>query len=163
MRNFSHLSPNKKNILQKGAIIKKSKRYRLWRIWDAEKPKVLYILLNPSVGNATQDDPTIRRLYYFTEKMNLGGFYVGNLYANITPYPKELYQKKLGRDRTNLRHITAMSNHCKKVVYAWGQREKEPLWLRTIISEPLCFGLTKKGSPKHPLYLNKQTQCIPFR
>ena len=73
--------------MEKGAVLHRGKRYQLWRIWDPSLPLVLFILLNPSVGDASQDDPTLRRLVYFAKKFGFGGFYVGNLYTEITPYP----------------------------------------------------------------------------
>ena len=77
--------------MEAGAIINKNKRYSLWRIWNQDLPKILYIMLNPSIANHIEDDSTIRRLNYFTKKFGLGGFFVGNIYPQITPYPKVLY------------------------------------------------------------------------
>ena len=74
-----------------GAIINKNKRYSLWRIWNQNLPKVLYVMLNPSLACDSEDDRTIGRLNYFTKKFGFGGFYVGNIYPQITPYPKVLY------------------------------------------------------------------------
>lgn len=34
-------------------------RYRLERQWDSEKAKVAFLMLNPSIADACQDDPTI--------------------------------------------------------------------------------------------------------
>ena len=34
-------------------------RYRLWREWDDSLPSCLFVMLNPSTADATQDDPTI--------------------------------------------------------------------------------------------------------
>ena len=35
-------------------------RYSLWRIWDRSKPLVMFIGLNPSTANESDNDPTIR-------------------------------------------------------------------------------------------------------
>ena len=40
-------------------------RYKLWRIWDSSKPKLLVIGCNPSNGNAKYDDPTLREAKHF--------------------------------------------------------------------------------------------------
>ena len=37
-------------------------RYQLSRIWDEEKPKILFIMLNPSTADEFVEDPTIRRV-----------------------------------------------------------------------------------------------------
>ena len=68
----------------------REERFSLSRTWDLKKPKVLYIMLNPSYADDKFDDPTIRRLIFFSKKFKYGGFYVANLFTQITPYPKLL-------------------------------------------------------------------------
>ena len=46
--------------------IDKKERYSLKREWDNSKNKILYIMLNPSLADDKNDDPTIRRLINFT-------------------------------------------------------------------------------------------------
>jgi hypothetical protein len=65
-------------------------RYQLSRIWDETKPKVLFIMLNPSTADADVDDPTIRRVINFAKSWNYGGVYVVNLYAFRSTDPKGL-------------------------------------------------------------------------
>ena len=74
--------------MEQGAISVKGKRYRLWRIWAEERPLVLFLLLNPSIGDASQNDPTIKRLIFFAQAQGYGGFYLGSLYAQNYPYQK---------------------------------------------------------------------------
>lgn len=146
-----------------GALMSGKKRYRLWRIWDANQPLLLYILLNPSIGDATQEDPTLRRLRYFTEKFNYGGFYVGNLYPHITAKPKELYALKQLYDTHNEKHLKELVGLCDKVVYGWGQKEQEPPFLQALVSKPYCFGYNQNRTPKHPLYLAHHTTLVPYK
>lgn len=148
--------------MEKGAVLYRGKRYQLWRIWDASLPLVLFVLLNPSVGDAAQDDPTLRRLVYFAKKFGFGGFYVGNLYAEITPYPKTLYLKQPRREKKNLTHLKEMLSHCERVVFAWGRTEPLPLWLDEMVENAWCFGFTANGRPKHPLYLPNETTLVPY-
>lgn len=148
--------------METGAIIRDNRRYRLWRIWDQKKPMVLFILLNPSIGDGKRDDPTIRRLIYFSKTHHFGGFYLGNLYSSITPYPKILYKTNPSEEKENLRHLKKMKQACEKVVFAWGRTESTPNWLVPLVDEPWCFGKTQNGSPKHPLYLPKTTRLVPF-
>ena len=63
----------------------KKERFSLSRIWDSKKPKVLYIMLNPSYADDEFDDPTIRRLISFSKKFEYGGFYVCLLYTSPSP------------------------------------------------------------------------------
>ncbi|MCH1418575.1 MAG: DUF1643 domain-containing protein [Flavobacteriaceae bacterium] len=148
--------------MEKGAIRIKAKRYRLWRIWAEDRPLVLFLLLNPSRGDAIQNDPTVNRLIDFAETHGYGGFYLGNLYAHITPYPKELSELNLNLEKKNKQHIKNMIALCEDVVFAWGNHGELPQWLAELVQKPLCFGQNKNGSPKHPLYLAKSTRLIPF-
>ena len=45
--------------MKKGAHFSKSRvfRYALWRIWDKDKPAVMFVGLNPSTADETVDDP----------------------------------------------------------------------------------------------------------
>ena len=78
--------------MNRSAVISKNKKYRyeLSRIWS-ESPKITFIMLNPSVGNETCDDKTIKRLIFFTKKFGYGGFYVGNIFPNINTKVNDLY------------------------------------------------------------------------
>ena len=153
----------KKNILRKARFsIDKKHRYRLSRHWDLNKPQLLYIMLNPSIGNETIDDPTIRRLLSFTRKFDYGGFFVGNLFTYITPNPKTL-DTSIGLTNKNLNILTNLVSKVDKVVYAWGNYIEEPNELKTFISNPMCFGKNINGTPKHPLYLPSDSKLLNFR
>ena len=151
------------NILRKARFsIDKKHRYRLSRHWDLNKPQLLYIMLNPSIGNEKIDDPTIRRLLSFTRKFDYGGFFVGNLFTYITPNPKTL-DTSIGLTNKNLNILTNLVSKVDKVVYAWGNYIEEPNELKTFISNPMCFGKNINGTPKHPLYLPSDSKLLNFR
>jgi hypothetical protein len=130
-------------------------RYRLSRVWDESKPKILFIMLNPSTADANIDDPTIRRVVNFSKSWGYGGVYVGNLYAFRSTDPKGLrdVSDPIGAD--NIAHIQSLIQITDRVIYAWGNNRAEPDWLKTLVNEPFCIDLSKKGIPKHPLYLKK--------
>ena len=140
----------------------KKDRFSLSRIWDSKKPKALYIMLNPSYADDESDDPTIRRLIFFSKKFKFGGFYVTNLFTQITPYPKELNMDNNSKKK-NLKIISALIKKSDLIVYAWGNLVSEPLQLRKLIESPLCFGINKNGTPKHPLYLSSDTKLQDLR
>lgn len=140
----------------------KKDRFSLSRIWDSKKPKALYIMLNPSYADDESDDPTIRRLIFFSKKFKFGGFYVTNLFTQITPYPKELNMDN-NLKKKNLKIISELIKKSDLIVYAWGNLVSEPLQLRKLIESPLCFGINKNGTPKHPLYLRSDTKLQDFR
>ena len=153
----------KNNILRKAKFSNDKKhRYKLSRHWDLNKPQILYIMLNPSIGNESIDDPTIRRLLSFTKKFDYGGFFVGNLFTYITPNPKTL-DTSIGLTNKNLNVLTNLVSKADEVVYAWGNSIEEPNELKKLISNPMCFGKNLNGTPKHPLYLPSNSKIIKFR
>ena len=137
-------------------------RFSLSRIWDKRQPKLLYIMLNPSIADGKKDDPTIKRLIFFTKKFRYGGFYVANLFTQITPYPKELNMDNLSK-KNNFKIINDLIKKSDSIVYAWGNLVSEPRELLEIIDSPLCFGKNLNGTPKHPLYLPSNSKLLKFR
>ena len=153
----------KNNILRNARFSSDKKhRYKLSRHWDLNKPQILYIMLNPSIGNESIDDPTIRRLLSFTKKFDYGGFFVGNLFTYITPNPKTL-DTSIGLTNKNLNVLTNLVSKADEVVYAWGNSIEEPNKLKKFISNQMCFGKNLNGTPKHPLYLPSNSKIIKFR
>lgn len=153
----------KNNILRNARFSNDKKhRYRLSRHWDLNKPQLLYIMLNPSIGNESIDDPTIKRLLSFTRKFDYGGFFVGNLYTYITPNPKTL-DTSIGLTNKNLNILSNLVSKVDKVVYAWGNSIEEPNEFKKFISGPMCFGKNLDGTPSHPLYLPSSSELESFR
>ena len=130
-------------------------RYRLWRIWDESKPKVMVIGLNPSNANAEKDDPTISILKRMLSILGYGGFYMMNCFAYITSNPKLLKDDPMS-DEYNDCILTITATHCSDIIFAYGSfkiikekgRHKE---LIEMFPNAKCFGKSKDGSPIHPL------------
>jgi hypothetical protein len=153
----------KNNILRKAKFSNdKKERFSLSRQWDESKRKVLYIMFNPSIADNEKDDPTIRRLINFTIKFNYGGFFVGNIFSLITPYPDQINTLN-GSSKKNVRELKKLVNQVDKVVYAWGNLTEEPKFLKDSVFNPECFGKNLNGSPKHPLYLPSDSKLMSFR
>ena len=131
-------------------------RYQLSRIWDEEKPNILFIMLNPSTADADVDDPTIRRVMNFSKSWGYGGVFVGNLYAFRSTDPKALQHTDDPIGKDNIEHIKELIGVTERVVYAWGNNQKEPEWLSSLVDTPYCIDISKKGVPKHPLYLKSE-------
>ena len=144
----------------RGAIKDDKNRYQLWRIWNNNKPLILFILLNPSTADDKNDDKTVKKLIGFTKKYDFGGFYIGNLFSYISPSPHPI--KFVHNEVKNINHIKLMNKKCKKVVLGWGNLGANPNWLLDEIIDPMCFGINKSGTPKHPLYLSYKTELIKY-
>lgn len=157
----------------RGAVFSKCGKYRycLWRKWDSSKPLVMLIGLNPSTANKDKDDPTIRRVIDLTKSLGYGGFYMMNLFAYITPYPKELKKvKDLQGD--NNKWLTEIAAKCKDVIFCWGafnivsmydKHNERSEFMEEMFPEAFCFGMTSAGhEPRHPLMLKKNTPIIKY-
>jgi hypothetical protein len=151
-----------------GAILSLDGKYRyiLWRgvNWSENKTIALFIMLNPSTADASQDDATIRRCRGFAQDLGFNGFLVVNLFAYRTPSPAEVFNAHLpdpiGPECDAwidyVRHLNVWP------IFAWGahpkaaQRAKEisQLFLHTTRE---CLGVTKDGHPRHPLYVRRGT------
>jgi hypothetical protein len=153
--------------MDKGASFSPCRKYRysLWRIWDRQLPKVMFIGLNPSTANEAQDDPTIRRVMGFAKEWGFGGVYMANLFAWVTPHPYELLTcpDPIGDNDFELAQTIRI---CDKHVFAWGAFAEAKNRAAHVVSSinGRCYALAinKDGSPKHPLYVKGGTTPIPF-
>lgn len=163
--------------MQRTAKFSPDKLHRLFlgRTWDQDLSKIVFIGLNPSKADDTQDDNTVRRMIRFTEDWGFGGFYLCNLYTYISTDPKLMvkwYQslsphKLKLHERENLKFIKSRAEVCSVVVFCWGAGAPEEdgpqnAIIRTF-PEARCFGKTQNGHPKHPLFLPSHLQLTRFR
>jgi hypothetical protein len=139
-------------------------RYSLTRIWDDSKPKVLFVMLNPSTADGTKDDRTIRRCKAFAESWGYGGLYVCNLFAYRATNPEELLKVNNPFGDQNIWVTRKLIDEVEMVVCAWGNRKiinkiitpYTEVSLLNFCKEKLHYiEMSIDGTPKHPLYLNK--------
>ena len=144
-------------------------RYRLERRWDelvSKKFTVCWIMLNPSVADATKDDPTIRKCMGFSQRWGYGGMIVVNLYAYRATSPQDLALAIALREAMGPMNVNAVGlalDDCDRAIVAWGSNAPSPP--REILKvlkyhqrNIECFRpLTKNGQPPHPLMLPYST------
>lgn len=151
--------------VSKGAdlSIDREYRYSLWRVWDANKPFVLFIGLNPSTADENDDDPTIRRCINFSHRWGYGGLYMANLFALRATNPKNMkaHKKPVGQGNDDV--LLELSKQAGLIVCAWGthgahlSRENHVYELLKT-HNLMCLDITKNGHPKHPLYIKSDTE-----
>lgn len=140
-------------------------RYALWRVWDNKKPLILFIGLNPSTADETKDDATIRKVIKFAKRWKYGGIVMMNLFAFISPYPKDLKtcNDPVGENDWWL-HEYKMK--CRDVLFAWGnfpEAKERAEKVAAMFDHAVCLGLNNNGTPKHPLYIKDRTHQINFK
>lgn len=146
-------------------------RYRLWRTWaeGSDVRRVLFVMLNPSTADGTQDDPTLRRCVGFAQSWGFGALTVCNLFAFRATDPGELLVR--GVDRVGPENDAALaraSTEAHLVVAAWGAfrgtKHRAPAVLAALRQRHSvhAMGLTRSGDPKHPLYLPGHLQPVSW-
>lgn len=156
-----------------GAIISDcgSYRYHLWRRWDETLPTMVWVMMNPSTADASEDDPTIRRCIGFAKREGCGGISVRNVFALRATNPDELLKHHDPFGPDNESHLLAARNcHLMSVlVLGWGAKIKRLAWAYQkasaclVMQSPKCFGTTKGGDPRHPLYLPGNAELIDWK
>lgn len=104
-----------------GALFDGSHKYRyvLWRVWNSNKPYIMFIGLNPSTANEKTDDPTIRRVKSFAKTWGYGGVYMLNLFTYVTAYPEELMKCDDPLGPADY-YLFEYAKKCEKIIFAWG-------------------------------------------
>lgn len=153
-------------------------RYRLDRGWPGGVGRIVWILCNPSTADAMKNDPTIRKVLYYSQLWGFNALTVVNMFGWRATKPKELVAKmKAGVDITGLENdgeIAAALVDAQALVLGWGSLAPT---LRKLVADrtarilamvreagisPMHLGLNEDGTPKHPLYLANATQREPF-
>ncbi|WP_338593230.1 DUF1643 domain-containing protein [Shewanella khirikhana] len=140
-------------------------RYALTRVWEAEKPYVTFIGLNPSTADASLDDPTIRRCIGFAERWGYGGLVMVNLFAYRATVPSVMMAATDPVGVNNDEWLKSFANNAGVVVAAWGNHGAF-MQRSTKVCELLpnlhYLKLNGSGEPAHPLYLKSTLVPKPW-
>lgn len=146
-------------------------RYVLRRRWGVGRI-LMWIMLNPSIADAVQNDPSVVRCIDFSKRNGFAGLDLFNLFALRSADPKVMFDAEDPVGPLNDSYIIAAQEYAT-VCLAWGvhgsHRDRDRavldiLWHRQPHPAPSiwCLGTTKGGHPKHPLYLPKSTEMVPY-
>jgi hypothetical protein len=142
-------------------------RYSLWRVWNRHTPKLVFIMLNPSTADAEINDPTIRRCIGFAQVWGYGRLEVVNLFGLRTPDPHRLRQAPDPVGDQCDAYIQTAAQQADRIILAWGNwgnfcgRDQTVLSLLTSY-KLFCLGRNQSGQPRHPLYLKRDVEPIPY-
>jgi hypothetical protein len=161
-----HEEPVDIEISAASADVRGDYRYTLTRTWDSSAEPLVFILLNPSTADASQNDPTIRRCIGFAKRWGFGGIVVVNLYAYRARNPRDMLaaDDPVGTDNDRIIAEVVDGN---TVVAAWGtnarhERVAEVLELIPRTKRLLALEITKYGHPRYPLYVLGEAQPLPW-
>lgn len=155
------------------AIFSHCGRYRpqLTRTLPDGDGRCLWIGMNPSTADATHNDPTITRELDFTRRFGFSTYIKVNVMDYRATNPKDLLSVEIPSSIVNLSTILLEASYASCIIAAWGSIHKSLSMYSNAVENALhnrgyqlfCLGTTKDGSPRHPLYLPKTQERIPYR
>lgn len=148
-----------------------SYRYVLTRHVGPGKRSAVFIMLNPSTADASNDDPTIRRCIGFARQWGCRRLAVLNLFAFRATHPADLKRtpEPVGPENRAWFERTLVAQADGPVVCGWGVHDvhrSQDLavlrWLDQFGISPVALGVTKDRHPKHPLYVPYSAELVPY-
>lgn len=155
--------------MEKSAELSEDRQYRymLRRSWDWQgyANQVMFIGLNPSTADETEDDPTIRRCIRFAQDWGYGGLLMLNAYALRATDPKKVaaHLAPIGPD--NDEALSYRATQAGLFIACWGAHcsPTRASQVCELIGRPIhCLGQTQKGAPRHPLYMPADSTPEPY-
>jgi hypothetical protein len=135
-------------------------RYVLTRDWGGAGGRVLFVMLNPSTATEAQNDPTVERCERRARALGFGAFRVCNIFAFRATDPRVMRAEPDPTGPGNNAAITESAVWADSIICAWGThsahqgRGAAVARLLRQSGKPLFhLGLTKDGTPRHPLYI----------
>lgn len=143
-------------------------RYSLWRVWDAEKPRVAFIGLNPSTADEEENDPTVRRCINYARGWGYGGMYMLNIFGIRATDPRVMKKAEDPIGPMNDDYILDEITKSELILCCWGahgaHRGRSDEVAEMLKGRQLhCLGTTNAGEPKHPLYLKAILKPVRYR
>ena len=148
-------------------------RYQLTRRVGFGDRTVAFLMLNPSTPDEVVNDRTVRRCINYANAWGYGWLIVTNVSPLRATDPREMLAAGPEPEevrRENDRAILEASSIAELVVAAYGVdgaaegRDERAVSLLTDAEVTvMCLGLTKEGSPRHPLYLRRSAKPFVFR
>lgn len=144
-------------------------RYTLGRRWSDGPRLLVFVMLNPSTADASQDDATIRRCIGFAQAHGFDALEVVNLFAYRATKPLDLRKAGYPVGPDNDTHIRRVCTQAEAICIAWGANAKDlerpqvvlPM-LRELERPIQVLAITKSGVPQHPLFIQKAAQLHDF-
>lgn len=137
-------------------------RYGLSRQWDATRPALLFIMLNPSTADEFRNDPTVARCETRARTMGFGAVMVANIFAFRATRPADLRRAAAPNGARNDEVVDCWAQRAGMTIAAWGvhggHQGRGPEVAKRISGSLHHLGLTKAGHPRHPLYVSFASQ-----
>lgn len=130
-----------------------------------DKGYVVFIGLNPSTADETDDDPTIRRCIGYAKAWGYSGVRMVNLFAYRATKPADLLLAPEPVGPENDAWLLGFAEDAGLVVAGWGvygAHLARDTTVKRLLPNLHYLRMTKDGHPGHPLYLPKTLVPQPF-
>lgn len=143
----------------------KQYRYTIIIVWDDRLPRATIIMTNPSTATDTEDDNTTSTCINQCRHLGYGSITLVNVCAYISTNPKVLYTVPDPVGPENYAYIHGAITSTDTIICAWGNMKKKyysPVMAMLQGRSTMCFDITKKGMPHHPLHRRRCDELTPY-
>lgn len=143
-------------------------RYAFGRWWgDPDLASTaVWVLLNPATGDTEKRRrPTLERCISLSRASGHTGLVIVNLFAFRDTNPRNLRTAQDAVGPANNEVLRILTTLGAQTVAAWGghgQLHGRSGQVGPLLDSPLCLGVTKRGEPRHPLYVAADTELVPW-
>jgi hypothetical protein len=125
----------------------------------------MFVGLNPSTADETNNDPTVRRCIDYAQRWGYGALCMTNIFAFRATDPKDMMKAEDPTGPDNDFWLQSYADDAGIVVAAWGKDgsyKKRGQKVIDMIQNLHYLKKNKDGTPAHPLYLKKSLEPQPF-
>ncbi len=144
-----------------------SRRYLYAQVWDPAGSTILWVMFNPGTGETEgRRRPTLARCLRWSQARGHGSLLFCNLSSLRTKSARDLPESEQFAEPLNLEAITFARERSSELLVAWGAalgRRQLTAGLSSMLEGALCLGQTRKGHPRHPLYVPSDAQPSVWR
>ncbi len=143
-------------------------RYAFGRWWGPPDLSTsdVWVLLNPATGDTElRRRPTLEKCLARSRADGLTGVMIVNLFAYRDTSPKALRTAADPVGPANDDALRVLTQAGGRTVAAWGFRgglQNRSTEVAALLDHPLCLGTTRRGQPRHPLYVSGATPLIAW-
>lgn len=143
-------------------------RYAFGRWWDEQQlaATVVWVLLNPATGDTElRRRPTLDRCITWSRNAGHAGIVIVNLFAFRDTNPKNLGAARDPVGPANDEVLRVLTKSAACTITAWGGRgglNGRASDVAPVLTSPMCLGTTKRGQPRHPLYVPSAQPLIEW-
>lgn len=126
----------------------------------------IWVLLNPATGDTEQRSrPTLERCISRARSADHDGLVIVNLFAFRDTNPRNLRSVPDAIGPANDEVLRVLTAAGAATIAAWGAHGRlrgRSADVGPLMHSPLCLGTTKRGEPRHPLYVPASSQLVPW-